>query len=413
MKKVALVIVAIFFLMSSAVYGAYTGHDIYNSMEKAFMWINENTSPLGDGDSAESDYYVIAMSRANRTFDYNKYKKITRSKTPNTTGDAHRIIISNASCDGTFNESFIADYTYENNLHDTSDLSGAILALSAGEYEVRSKEITIDEMVARLLSNQSQNGSFSDDIVVTCKSILALSFFEGNVYQVKGEYKTEAYYYDVNNSILRAVNYLQGIKNEDYGYGDIKTTAYVIMALDSAGVDCDNDPGFAGDGKSVFGWLIDKQNEDGSFGADTDDTAMAVCALVSHIRAMQGKDDFFDVKGYDRIDSPDIYTEEINLSGTGLKTGENTKAIEITFKTDEKPTEAPTEASLEEIINNEIRDIEKDMEKTDENNVKSLIILIVFIIVTGIAVICFILWRAGVKPNSIISFIRNKSSKKE
>ncbi len=413
MKKIALVIVAIFFLMSSVVYGAYTGQDIYNSMEKTFLWINENTSPLGGGDSAESDYYVIAMSRANRTFDYNKYKKITRSKVPNTTGDAHRIIISNASCDGTFNESFVADYTYKNNLYDTSDLSGAILALRAGEYEVRSKEITIDEMVARLLANQSQNGSFGDDVVVTCKSILALSFFQGNVYQVKGEYKTESYYYDVNNSILRAVNYLQGVKNEDYGYGDIKTTAYVIMALDSAGVDCDNDPGFAGDGKSVFGWLMEKQNGDGSFGTDTDDTAMAVCALVSHIRAMQGKDDFFDVKGYDRIDSPDIYTEEINLSGTGLISGENAKPIEVTFKTEEKSTEAPTEEPLEEIINNEIRDVEKDIKKTDENVVKPLIAFVVLIIVTGIAVICFILWRAGVKPNNIKSFIRKKSRKKE
>lgn len=413
MKKIALVIVAIFFLMSSVAYGAYTGQDIYNSMEKTFLWINENTSPLGGGDSAESDYYVIAMSRANRTFDYNKYKKITRSKVPNTTGDAHRIIISNASCDGTFNESFVADYTYKNNLHDTSDLSGAILALRAGEYEVRSKEITIDEMVARLLANQSQNGSFSDDVVITCKSILALSFFQGNVYQVKGEYKTESYYYDVNNSILRAVNYLQGVKNEDYGYGDIKTTAYVIMALDSAGVDCDNDPGFARDGKSVFGWLMAKQNGDGSFGTDTDDTAMAVCALVSHIRAMQGKDDFFDVKGYDRIDSPDIYTEEINLSGTGLISGENARPIEVTFKAEEKSTVAPTEEPLEEIINNEIRDVEKDIEKTDENVVKPLVAFVGFIIVTGIAVICFILWRAGVKPNNIKSFIRNKNSQKE
>lgn len=408
MKKIALVIVAIFFLMSSVAYGAYTGQDIYNSMESAFLWINENTSPLGDGDSVESDYYVIAMSRANRTFDYNKYKKITRSKTPNTTGDAHRIIISNASCDGTFNETFIADYTYKKNFTDTSDLSGAILALSAGEYEVRSKEITINDMVARLLANQSQNGSFGDDVVTTCKSILALSFFEGHVYQVKGEYKTEAYYYDVNNAILRAVNYLQTVKDKDCGYGDIKTTAYVIMALDSAGVDCDNDAGFARDSKSTLGWLMDKQNGDGSFGTDTDDTAMAVCALVSHIRAMQGKADFFDVRSYDRIDSPDIYTEEINLSGTGLKADENARAIEVVFRTDSEETQKPTEEPLDVSIDNEIRDIEKDMEKTDENNVKPLIILIASVIVMGIAVICFILWHAGVKISNFRLFNQKK-----
>ncbi len=398
MKRIAVVIVAIVVLMSATVYGAYTGHTINNSMEKAFLWINENTSPLGDGDSVESDYYVIAMSRANRTFDYNKYKKITRSKTPNTTGDAHRIIMSNAACDGVFNETFVADYTYKNNLRDTSDLAGAILALCAGEYDVKSNEITVNDLVVRLLANQSQNGSFGDDIVATSKSILALSFFEGNVYQVKGEYKTEIYYHDINNAILRAVSYLQSVKDEECGYGNIKSTSYVIMALDSAGVDCDNDPGFTQKGTSTLDWLLKRQNDDGSFGENKDDTALAICAVVSHIRAMQGKDAFFDVRSLDKIDSPHIYTEEINLSGTGLKKSDDVKPIEVTLKSEDVATETPTELPVEEIIDQEIRDVEKDMDNTEETVILPVFILTVGIAIISIAILIFIFWRVGVLP---------------
>lgn len=396
MKKVAFIFVAMFLFMSATVYGAHTGHEIYNSMEKTFLWINENTSPLGDGDSEESDYYVIAMSRANRTFDYSKYKKITRSKTPQTMGDAHRIIISNAACDGRFNETFVADCTYNNNLADVSDLSGAILTLCSGEYEVKGKNTTIDDLVIRLLLNQSSNGSFGNDIITTSESIIALSFFEGNIYEVKGDYKTEVYYYDVNNAILRGVNYLQGAKDQECGYGNIKSTAYAIMALDSAGVDCDNDPGFTLNGKSTLDWLLMKQNEDGSFGENKEDTALAVCAIVSHIRAMQGKDNFFNVRGLDRIDSPDIYTEEINLSGTGLKKNENVKPIEVVLKKMPVSTGEPTEQPFDVIIKEEIRDIEKDIESTEETKLSSVILFVIAVIITSVAVLIFIFWRVGI-----------------
>ncbi len=410
MKRIALVIVAIFLLMSAPAYGAYTGQAICNSMEKAFLWIRENASPLGNGDSVESDYYVIAMSRANKTFDYSKYKKITRSKVPRTIGDAHRIIVSNAACDGVFNETFVADFTYNNKLADTSELSGAILALSSGRYEVKSNNVTIDDLVVRLLANQSSNGSFGSDIINTCESIIALSFFEGNMYQVKGDYKTEVYYYDVNNAILRGVNYLQGAKDEECGYGSIKNTAYVIMALDSAGIDCDNDPGFTKEGKSTLGWLLKKQNEDGSFGENHEDTALSICAIVSHIRAMQGKDDFFDVRSRDRIDSPDIYVEEINLSGTGLKKKENAKPIEVTLKKETTETETPTELPFEEMIGQEIRDVEKDIENREETKVLSVVFVIMVFVLVSIAVLIFIFWRVGML-SKILKKLKNDRKK--
>lgn len=413
MRKIILFVLTFLITLSATAYAAYTGTDIHNSMEKAFLWINENTSPLGGGDSVESDYYVIAMSRANRTFDYNKYKKITQSRTPETLDDAHRIIIANAACDGVFNETFVGDYTYNSRLSATSELSGALLTLFSGDYEVKSENINVDDLVVKLLLNQSADGSFGGDIITTCESIMALSFVEGNRYEVQGEYKTETYYYDVNNSILRAVNYLQGAKGEDCDLGDIKKTAYAIMALDSAGVDCDNDPGFVKDGKSTFGWLMSQQNEDGSFGTDTDDTAMAVCAIVSHMRAMQGKAEFFDVRSNDKIDSPDIYTEEINLSGNGLKTNESTQTIKVPFKPEIQATETATSVPLDEVIDNEIRDVEKDMTKAEKSNGISVIFFVAAITVIFIAILCFVFWRIGIQPGLIKRFSRRRTKDKE
>lgn len=408
MRKIILFALVFLIMLSATAYGAYTGTDINNSMEKAFLWVNENTSPLGNGDSMESDYYVIAMSRANRTFDYNKYKKITKSRTPETLGDAHRIIIANAACDGFFNETFVGDYTYNLKLNTTSELSGALLALFSGEYEVKSESVTIDDLIVKLLSNQSADGSFGGDIVTTCESIMALSFAEGNRYEAQGEYKTETYYYDVNNSILRAVNYLQGAKGEDCGFEDIKKTANVIMALDSAGVDCDNDPGFVRDGKSTFAWLMSRQNEDGSFGTDTDDTAMAVCAVVSHMRAMQGKENFFKVRSNDKIDSPDIYTEEINLSGTGLKTYEDTQTIKVMLKPDTQETETSTVEPWNSVIDNEIRDIEKNMKKAEKSKATSVIFVAAATTVIFIAILCFVFWRIGILPGIMKRYTRKR-----
>lgn len=405
MKKVIFFVLAFFIFFSSAAFGAYTGQDIHNVMEKSFLWVSENTSPLGDADSVESDYYVIAMSRANRTFDYNKYKKISRSKTPATVGDAHRIIISNAACDGAFNNTFVGGYTYNAELSATSDLAGALLTLFAGDYDVKSNVITRDDLVVELLASQGANGSFGGDIVATSKGIIALSFMEGAVYEVQGAYKTEKYYYDVNNSILRAVAYLQGAKGADCGFGDINTTAWVIMALDAAGIDCDNDAGFVKDNESTFGWLIKNQNEDGSFGEDKNNTALAVCAITSHIRAMQGKSGFFDVRKNDRIDNPSMYTEEINLSGAGLSKPEQAEVIKVELKS-KNTTEAPTSQPIESVIDEEIRGIEKNIKNSGKTKAVPIIIVVTLSLIIISGALMFIFWRMGIKPKRIMRKIK-------
>lgn len=397
MHKIISLTVALFFMCSLTANAAHTGADIYTSMEKTFDWMDGNASPLGAAHSVASDYFVMALARANRSFDFGKYIKITSSKKNETVQDTHRVIMSNAACGGRLDQTLIADNTYNAKFDSCDDLAGAIIALCGGGYEVKSEHNSIDTMAAKLISNQLSDGSFDKDIVTTAKSIIALSFHSGKLYAVDGDYKDVVYYYDVNNSILRAVNYLQNSKNNDFGYGSIINTAYVIMALDSAGIDADNDLGFSANGKSLLGYLLEKQLSDGSFSDSADDNAIALCAMVSHLRAMQGKRPFFDFRSDDRLENPAVYVEDINRSGEGLKTDlMNAEAIKITFAdenelAEEKPVKTPL------VVDDKIK-YQQEEEQAGPSKAVSVILLCLCILTVSVAVVAFVIYFSGTRP---------------
>lgn len=319
MRRIFTLVCVFFVIFSITVNAAYSGEKIYTSMERSFLWLDENASPLGDTDSVAADYYVMALSRANRAFDYGKYKKITESRTINTKYDAQRTIMANAACGGEFGEDFVGDNTYNCQYNTSMDIAGAVIAAENSGYSININGRNTDTLMAQLLGNQLPDGSFDGNVLATAKSIIALSFCSGKRYSVKGKNKGESYFYDVNTSILRGVNYLQKAKDEDCGFGSITDTAYVIMALDCAGIDADNDAGFSDGTQSTLSWIMNRRNDDGSFGDHKDDTATAVCALVSHLRAMQGKEGFFELRSEDKLDNPSDYTGDINRSGEGFK----------------------------------------------------------------------------------------------
>ena len=397
MKKIISLTFAFFLALSLTANAAYTGADIYKSMERAFGWMDKNASPLGDADSVASDYFVMALARANRSFDFGKYIKITGSKRNETIQDAHRIIMSNAASGGRLDETLIANNTYSTKLDSCDDLAGAIIALCGGGYTVRSENNSIDEMTARLISNQLSDGSFDRDIVTTAKSIIALSFCSGRVYAVDGDYKDVVYYYDVNNSILRAVNYLQNSKNDDFGYGSIMNTAYVIMALDSAGIDADNDLGFSAGEKSLLGNLLEKQSEDGSFSDSADDNAFVLCALVSHLRAMQGKAHFFEFRSDDRLENPDVYVEDINRSGEGLNNDlVGTEAIKIKFTEDSENGEEDFEQKPVITTGKPLPDTQT--EQPQKSKALSVALICLSVLTIAVVVMAFIMYFTGTRP---------------
>lgn len=397
MKKIMVFIIAFFVLFSPSAYAAYTGVQIYDSMKAAMGWTDKNISPLGDTDSVASDYLVIALKRAGEVFDYNKYEKITKSRKPATLHDAQRNIMANTASGGRLSDSAVAKYTYNAELTTADDYADSILTLLSGEYKVKSHKTDINRLAANLLSMQNYDGKFGDGIVSTSKSMIALSFLSGNCYVVKGDGIGEEYRYDVNTALLRGVDYLQKNKAEDFGFGSVKNTAYAIMALDSTGVDADNDPGFSDGELSTLKSLISMQNPDGSFkDVGADDTAIALCALVSHLRAMQGNSPFFSLLTEDMPYNPSDYVEDINCSGDGLKVETQGEIkIRMTNKIieDETPEDSHTELATSVPI-----DASTNIEQKKHIRIGPIIVIIITIILLAAVVTWFVVYMLNVRP---------------
>lgn len=395
MKRIAALICAFFVLFSASVCEAYTCLDVYNSMDKVLTWSENNIKPMDSVNTVASDYYVMALKRSGNVFEYIKYADASLLNPPNSIQDGQRSIMASMAAEKKQSDELVAKYTYNRELKTAADIADAITVITSGEYEIKSSKTDITRMVVTLLEKQDIDGGFDGNISSTAKSIIALSFFTGNCYIVKGENMGEKYRYDVNSAILRGVNYLQNKKNGDFGYGNVKDTSFVIMALDCAGIDADNDPGFSGDGKSTLQWLISHQSENGSFSNDLDLSAISACALVSHIRAMQGNSPFFALLTEDMPLNPNEYDTDINYSGKGLEIATQTE-IEVLQKTAE-PTEesAPTPYAV-----TPVEAIDRDIHITQDKHSKVLPILVIIlsIIVIVSAATWFVLYMLNIRP---------------
>ena len=395
MKRIAALICAFFVMFSTSVSAVYTCNDVYNSLGKVLTWSENNIKPMDSVNTVASDYYVMALKRSGNVFEYIKYADASLLNQPNSIQDGQRSIMASMAAEKKQSDELVAKYTYNRELKTAADIADAITVITSGEYEIKSSKTDITRMVVTLLEKQDIDGGFDGNISSTAKSIMALSFFKGNCYIVKGENMGEKYRYDVNSAILRGVNYLQNKKNDDFGYGNVKDTSFVIMALDCAGIDADNDPGFSDDGKSTLQWLISHQSENGSFSNDVDLSAISACALVSHIRAMQGNSPFFALLTEDMPLNPNEYDGDINYSGKGLEIATQTE-IEVLQKTAE-PTEetAPTPYAV-----TPVEAIDRDIHIIQDKHSKLLPILVIIlsIIVIVATATWFVFYMLNIRP---------------
>ena len=330
---------------------AYSQQDIYTAADSSLDWILNNASPLKTPDSAASDNSVIALSRINKSFDYNKYLSYTQARNPSTDKDGQRLILTETACGSVVSDSFVRLYTYDHMRDNADDLAGAIITLDSGGYAVKDDNISIDYMVMNLLSMQQSDGSFGGNVYITARSVIALSSHRGTRYDVTGANDNENYTYSTETAIANAVSYLAGAMGHDHSYGTFTNTAYVIMALDSVGINPETDSRFTSGEGSPISFLIRQQGSDGSFNSSADDTALAACALVSHLRALQGKAGFFSFKSGDTVSAP---TKEA-ASAAASDTAPQSVAASAPKKTEPPvikltplPTKAPEHSELDE-----------------------------------------------------------------
>ena len=236
MKRIAALICAFFVLFSFSVCEAYTCLDVYNSMDKVLTWSENNIKPMDSVNTVASDYYVMALKRSGNVFEYIKYADASLLNPPNSIQDGQRSIMASMAAEKKQSDELVAKYTYNRELKTAADIADAITVITSGEYEIKSSKTDITRMVVTLLEKHDIDGGFDGNISSTAKSIIALSFFTGNCYIVKGENMGEKYRYDVNSAILLGVNYLQNKKNGDFGYdfSQFSTTKIFLCYTKSA-----------------------------------------------------------------------------------------------------------------------------------------------------------------------------------
>ena len=141
-----------------------------------------------------------------------------------------------------------------------------------------------------LLAAQLESGAFSfdnetEDVDITAMAITALALDDSA---------------EAKAAVEKAVEWLSSVQKEDGSYGNCESTAQVIIALSSVGVDAVNDERFVKDGVSLMDGLALYYLGDGSFAhledgnADALATEQAFLALASYYRLTNEKSAIYD-----------------------------------------------------------------------------------------------------------------------
>ena len=159
-----------------------------------------------------------------------------------------------------------------------------------------------------LLADQLESGAFSfdgktEDVDITAMCITALA----------GQDKA-------GDAVEKAVEWLSSKQQADGSYGNCESTAQVIIALATAGIDPVTDPRFVKDGVSVMDGLTAYYLGNGEFAhtlggnADSMATEQAFLAMTANKRLSEGKTAIYDLS--------DVTLEAYKLEeGTNPPTG--------------------------------------------------------------------------------------------
>lgn len=221
----------------------------------------------------------------------------------------------------------------------------------------KSSEWNIDSIKNQLLTLQIADGGWSitgknSDVDVTSMTIQALA-----------PYYNEA---GIKAAIDKALVWLSSQQLEDgnyssYGVPNTESTAQVILALSSLGIDGFADERFIKNENTLMDGLIKYRLQNGAFGHKEDDqyyesaTVQAYYSLISYIRMKEGKSGLY------------ILDNANNTSSTEKQ--ETTVESEVTTKS-------------QEIGENTVKDIAKKQEKTSYKLWASIIVLLVSVIVS-------------------------------
>lgn len=278
LKKLLCLLLSIVMIVSMATVSLASENDIYSVIStgvgSAEAYLGEKLTEMHNdaGVTYGSDWAIITMLRGGKTIDSAILTEYTESLTETVKGwdenvkptDAAKAVLAftimdkNAcNIEGVNLIDLICNS--ERLESGTNELAYSLLAIYASGGEIPQDAIwNKDDIIEKLLTFQTENGGFglfdteTADVDMTAICVQALAPYISD----------EA----VAASIDKAVDFLSGAISEDWDYDNPNTTAQVLLALASLGIDV-TDPanGFGnGDGENIVTVLENYRNTDGN-----------------------------------------------------------------------------------------------------------------------------------------------------
>lgn len=284
------------------------------------------------------EWYTIALRQYGRT-DFADYETALLSYLQNTQ-------VSSASSRQKYALALLAvgskDAYIENTMNDSIGQQGVmswVFGLHLMNNGCESKAYTTGQVREQLLSLQLADGGWAvtgtnSDVDVTAMAVQALA----------PHYETDG---AVREAIDKALNLLsirqlEGGDYANYGVSNPESTAQVMIALSSLGIDCTKDSRFIKEGKTLFDGIAKYRLTDGSYchqeGGASNETATAqvLCAIVSYVRMINGQSGLYLF--YAEVEPDAAATPAATATpDTGVTTPEPTNTENTTRATSYKP----------------------------------------------------------------------------
>ncbi len=283
----ALLLAAVFSLQSIAFAADLLDEDISRT---ASALVGANANELGVGD----EWTVLALRTAGIPADFESYaaRALQGGDAVGDTVERQRVALTLYAL-GHGGESYVAD-TPDKTVSDDNGIMSYIFGLHLANNGVIGARASAD-IIAELDARRNGDGGWSvfgsaSDVDVTAMALSALAPSKGDP--------------AADKLIDGALAYLSSRQNGDGGFSSFGTencesSAQVIIALASLGIDPDGDPAFTKNGHTVFGSLAAFRTEDGTYRHTADGagnriaTVQALLALTAYRRYIDGKSPLF------------------------------------------------------------------------------------------------------------------------
>lgn len=281
-------------------------------------WIN---GALTKNAGLSSEWYAIALSQYG-DYDFSAYRKALLDYLDNnevgSASSRQKYALALIACGST------DTYIY-NTLNDSVDKQGVmsrVFGLHLLNNGYTCNEYSLSDIKQNLLSLQLADGGWSitgsnGDVDVTAMAVQALAPY----------CKNDA---SVNSAVEKALAMLSERQKENgdfasYGINNPESTAQVLVALSSLGIDCETDSRFIKNGNTLFDGISLYRLSDGSFchkqgaGSSSNATVQVFYSMVSYLRMKGGKTALYilDNRNPSGLEIPDDTASSKIISGSG------------------------------------------------------------------------------------------------